>query len=54
MRRGNVAFDGETLKANAMVEVPGASPPSVLIAAHGLAMLRIAGEHADGGETRRV
>jgi F420-dependent oxidoreductase-like protein len=47
----SVDYQGETLKAVATVEVPGARPPSVLLSALGPVMLRIAGEMTDGTVT---
>jgi F420-dependent oxidoreductase-like protein len=46
-----VAYEGQTVKANGTVVVPGAEPPPLMIAAHGPHMLRIAGERADGIQT---
>lgn len=43
-----VDFEGETLKASGAVQLPPASAPQVLLAALGPAMLRVAGELADG------
>ncbi|WIX79779.1 TIGR03564 family F420-dependent LLM class oxidoreductase [Amycolatopsis carbonis] len=51
LRGESVAFSGETLTAFGSVAVPGARPPSVLVAAMGPAMLRVAGELADGTVT---
>jgi F420-dependent oxidoreductase-like protein len=48
LRGERVAHEGETLTAAGGVSVPGAEPPSVLLAALGPAMLRVAGELADG------
>jgi F420-dependent oxidoreductase-like protein len=47
----SVAHEGETLTAAGAVDVPGAMPPPVLLAALGPAMLRAAGELADGAVT---
>jgi len=44
----SISYQGDTVKAAGTVEVPGASPPPVLIAALAPAMLQIAGELADG------
>ncbi|MHA6757647.1 TIGR03564 family F420-dependent LLM class oxidoreductase [Streptacidiphilus sp. PAMC 29251] len=44
-------YRGETLRATATIEVPGATPPPVLVSALGPVMLRIAGELADGTVT---
>jgi F420-dependent oxidoreductase-like protein len=51
LRGEAVSYQGQTLKANGTVDVPGASAPPLMIAAHGPHMLRIAGEHADGIQT---
>jgi F420-dependent oxidoreductase-like protein len=51
LRGESVAHGGETLTAAGAVNVPGAEPPSVLLAALGPAMLRLAGEFADGAVT---
>ncbi|WP_308250674.1 TIGR03564 family F420-dependent LLM class oxidoreductase [Nonomuraea rhizosphaerae] len=48
LRGESVAHQGETLTAAGAVEVPGARPPQVLLAALGPAMLALAGELADG------
>ncbi|GAB2852347.1 TIGR03564 family F420-dependent LLM class oxidoreductase [Actinoallomurus bryophytorum] len=47
----SVAHEGETLTAAGAVDAPGAPPPPVLLAALGPAMLRAAGELADGAVT---
>jgi F420-dependent oxidoreductase-like protein len=50
--RGEEAdFRGEAITAAGRVDVPGARPPSVLLAALGPVMLKIAGELADGTVT---
>jgi F420-dependent oxidoreductase-like protein len=50
--RGEQAdFHGEVITAAGQVQVPGARPPSVLLAALGPVMLKIAGELADGTVT---
>jgi F420-dependent oxidoreductase-like protein len=50
--RGEQAdYRGEVITASGRVEVPGARPPSVLLAALGPVMLKIAGELADGTVT---
>jgi F420-dependent oxidoreductase-like protein len=50
--RGEQAdYHGQTLTAAGQVNVPGARPPSVLLAALGPTMLTIAGELADGTVT---
>lgn len=51
LRGESVNHRGETLTAVGAVGVPGAQPPSVLVAALGPAMLRVAGELADGTVT---
>jgi 5,10-methylenetetrahydromethanopterin reductase len=43
-----VAFNGETLGANATIEIPAAEPTPILVAALGPRMLALAGELADG------
>jgi len=51
LRDGTVAFRGQTLTADTTGfpgHVSGSTPPPVLVAALGLAMLRVAGELADG------
>jgi F420-dependent oxidoreductase-like protein len=48
LRGESVAHQGETLTAVGAVQVPGAQPPPVLLAALGPAMLRLAGELTDG------
>jgi F420-dependent oxidoreductase-like protein len=48
LRGESVAHEGETLTAAGGVSVPGTEPPSVLLAALGPAMLRVAGELTDG------
>jgi F420-dependent oxidoreductase-like protein len=51
LRGESVDHHGETLTAVGAAGVPGASPPQVLLAALGPAMLRVAGECADGAVT---
>ena len=54
LRDGKVAFQGQTLTADTTGfpgRVSGSTPPTVLIAALGPAMLRLAGELADGTVT---
>jgi F420-dependent oxidoreductase-like protein len=51
LRGESVAHQGESITASGEVAVPGAEPPEVLVAALGPAMLRIAGELADGTVT---
>jgi F420-dependent oxidoreductase-like protein len=48
LRGESVSYQGETLRAVGEIRVPGAEPPSVLLAALGPAMLKIAGELTDG------
>lgn len=51
LRGENVAHQGETLTSVGVLTVPGTAPPPVLVAALGPAMLRLAGELADGAVT---
>jgi F420-dependent oxidoreductase-like protein len=51
LREGRVQFQGEVFRVNAGVQVVGATPPTLLVAALAPAMLRIAGELADGTVT---
>ncbi|HET6190265.1 MAG TPA: TIGR03564 family F420-dependent LLM class oxidoreductase [Trebonia sp.] len=54
LRDGTVAFQGQTLTADTAGfsgQVSGSTPPTVLVAALGPAMLRLAGELADGTVT---
>jgi F420-dependent oxidoreductase-like protein len=51
LRGETVDHHGETLTAVGSAGVPGAEPPPVLVAALGPAMLRLAGELADGTVT---
>ncbi len=48
IQEGKVSFAGETLSANTELAVPGTEPCSVLLAALGPQMLRLAGSRADG------
>jgi len=48
LRDGKVDFEGEAYKVHAPLDAMGATPPQVLVAALGPAMLRVAGELADG------
>jgi F420-dependent oxidoreductase-like protein len=48
LRGESVTYQGETLTAVGAVDVAAATPPSVLVGALGPAMLRVAGELADG------
>jgi F420-dependent oxidoreductase-like protein len=48
LRGESVEHHGETITAVGRVDVPGAQPPEVLLAALGPAMLRVAGELAAG------
>jgi F420-dependent oxidoreductase-like protein len=45
---GHVAYEGAHFRVNAMLDVPGAAPAPILIAALAPLMLRVAGEVADG------
>lgn len=47
----NVTYHGQTVSAAGRVDVPGAQPPPVLLAALGPAMLAVAGRLADGTVT---
>lgn len=51
LRGDSVAFEGERLTADGRITVPPVPPPSVLVGALGPAMLRVAGELADGTVT---
>ena len=51
LRGESVAWEGETLTAAGSVSAPGATAPSVLLAALGPAMLRLAGELTEGTVT---
>ena len=51
MRDGNVSFAGETVTARGAIDVQGATPPPVLLAALGPKMLELAGTVADGTVT---
>ncbi len=51
LREGRVDHNGERFRVNAGLQVPGATPPALLIAALAPVMLRIAGELADGTVT---
>jgi F420-dependent oxidoreductase-like protein len=48
LRGESIDYQGETLRAKGAVAVAGAKPPALLVAALGPALLRIAGELADG------
>jgi F420-dependent oxidoreductase-like protein len=48
LRGEHVKFEGEEYRVNAVLDVPGASPVPLLVAALGDRMLRIAGGAADG------
>jgi F420-dependent oxidoreductase-like protein len=48
LRGEHVSYQGETLKVEGEASVPGAEPPSLLLAALGPQMLRLAGEMTDG------
>lgn len=45
---GHVSYKGDHFQVNAMLDVPGASPAPVLVAALAPMMLQVAGEVADG------
>jgi F420-dependent oxidoreductase-like protein len=49
-----VAFTGRRFKSQAQLQVPDASPPSVVLAALGERMLQLAGEQTDGTATWMV
>jgi 5,10-methylenetetrahydromethanopterin reductase len=49
-----VTFSGQRFKSQAQMNVPEASPPSVVLAALGERMLRLAGEQTDGTATWMV
>jgi F420-dependent oxidoreductase-like protein len=51
LRGESVSYRGETLSAVGEVNVPGAEPPSLLVAALGPTMLKLTGELADGTVT---
>ncbi|MFV2173587.1 TIGR03564 family F420-dependent LLM class oxidoreductase [Actinomadura sp. LOL_016] len=51
LRGETVEHRGETLTAAGTVDAPGATPPPVILSALGPAMLRVAGELADGTVT---
>ncbi|WP_063000446.1 TIGR03564 family F420-dependent LLM class oxidoreductase [Nocardia mikamii] len=51
LRGETTDYRGETLRAAATIEVAGATPPSVVVSALGPAMLKVAGELADGSVT---
>jgi 5,10-methylenetetrahydromethanopterin reductase len=48
VREGNVSFSGDTLSGNAALDVRGAAPFPVVLAALGPKMLELAGTTADG------
>jgi F420-dependent oxidoreductase-like protein len=48
LRGESVSFHGEFFTVESGMNVPGATPPPLLISAHGPAMLAVAGELADG------
>jgi 5,10-methylenetetrahydromethanopterin reductase len=48
IHKGSVSFQGETLSANGGLQIPGATPCPVLLAALGPKMLELAGGVADG------
>jgi F420-dependent oxidoreductase-like protein len=48
LRSETASYQGETLKVEGTVAIPGAEPPSLLLAAAGPRMLQLAGEFTDG------
>jgi F420-dependent oxidoreductase-like protein len=54
LRGEDVDYHGETLTAVGALDAPGATPPPVIVSALGPAMLRVAGELADGTVTTWV
>lgn len=54
VREGRTRFDGEMFRVSGSIQVPGATPFPILIAALGPRMLRIAGELSDGTITWMV
>jgi len=48
IQKGSVSFTGETLSANGGLQIPGATPCPVLLAALGPKMLELAGGVGDG------
>lgn len=48
IHEGNVTFEGETYRTSVTIDVPGAKPLPILVAALGPRMLDLAGEMADG------
>jgi F420-dependent oxidoreductase-like protein len=44
----SVSFQGETLSANGALQVPGSTPPPILVAALGTQMLHVTGRMAEG------
>jgi F420-dependent oxidoreductase-like protein len=54
LRREAVAFAGRRFRTQIKLTLPEASPPSVMLAALGERMLRLAGEQADGTVTWMV
>lgn len=51
LRGERVDFTGETMRVNARLTIPGSEPPSMLVAALGPVMLRLAGRLTDGTVT---
>jgi F420-dependent oxidoreductase-like protein len=51
LRGEQIRFRGEEYRVTGQVEVPGATPPPVIVAALGPQMLRLAGRLADGTAT---
>jgi 5,10-methylenetetrahydromethanopterin reductase len=54
VREGRTRFDGEMFRVSGSIQVPGATPFPILIAALGPSMLRIAGELSQGTITWMV
>ena len=48
LRGEPVDYQGERLTVHSQLSIPGAAPPSLILAALGERMLRLAGENADG------
>lgn len=51
LREGKAKFEGEVFRVNATLQIAGATPPALLIAALAPVMLKTAGELADGTVT---
>jgi F420-dependent oxidoreductase-like protein len=48
LQEGRVDYEGQCYRTRAALDVPGASPPTLVIAALGPAMLQLAGSRTDG------